>query len=43
MRQIMVKIQQLNPGPDFSSDVEKGIDMLLQYRHLLDQADIKHR
>ncbi|KAK7109542.1 mediator of RNA polymerase II transcription subunit 24-like [Littorina saxatilis] len=43
MRQIMTKIQQLSPGPDFSSEVECGIELLLQYHHLLDQADIKQR
>lgn len=43
MRQIMTKIQQLSPGQDFSMDVENGIELLLQYRHLLDQADIKQR
>nr|KAG5701608.1 hypothetical protein BaRGS_019297 [Batillaria attramentaria] len=43
MRQVMQKIQQLSGGPDFSSDVEQGIDMLQQYRHLLDRADIKQK
>jgi hypothetical protein len=43
MRQIMTKIQQLSPSHDFGADVENGIDLLLQYRHLLDQADIKQR
>lgn len=43
MRQVMQKVQQLSPGPDFSSDVEQGVDMLMQYRHLLDRADIKQK
>ncbi|XP_076472709.1 mediator of RNA polymerase II transcription subunit 24-like [Babylonia areolata] len=41
MRQIMTKIQQQSSGSDFSAEVESGIELLLQYRHLLDQADIK--
>ncbi|KAL8611936.1 hypothetical protein ACOMHN_034065 [Nucella lapillus] len=41
MRQIMTKIQQQSSGSDFSMEVESGIELLLQYRHLLDQADIK--
>ena len=39
----MVKIQQLSGGPDFCSEVESGIELLLQHRHLLDQADVKQR
>ena len=38
---ILATMRQQMPDWDVAAHVEKGIDMLMEYTHLLDQADIK--